>query len=400
MSMLKCRKCGGTHEIKCEVCNGTGKKPDAEGCWKCNNTGKVECDHCHGTGDNYIQCPTCRGDGEVGSSNDGLRTCPACGGRGYRNGRECECCHSTGEVPYFGVTMHKCSRCNGTGKILDPSGDKCWWCKGTGKVDCSYCNGTGVESCHHCEGKGTQPCPDCEKRGKKSETRREFLKWDFYGVVLLLSVSVVVWMPVVLGELNFREYLTSAFRPSLVTGIVAFLLAGYIRHFFGVVFHNSYTNKLCINDRIIFELIGVLSVIAIVQGVYAKVPQVEQFLLPATDWLSGIPSTEWSYIAGVCALKVSIISLSKKWGWDWGFLIEKGLIVLLALLALVFAIWPIHLPDGMALKGVCEQALPYVALPVRFIGLAVCWTVNIILWATGFIGGIVVSLVMWVISLF
>ena len=185
-----------------------------------------------------------------------------------------------------------------------------------------------------------------------------------------------------------------------MTGIVAFLLAGYIRHFFGVVFHNSYTNKLCINDRIIFELIGVLSVIAIVQGVYAKVPQVEQFLLPATDWLSGIPSTEWSYIAGVCALKVSIISLSKKWGWDWGFLIEKGLIVLLALLALVFAIWPIHLPDGMALKGVCEQALPYVALPVRFIGLAVCWTVNIILWATGFIGGIVVSLVMWVISLF
>ena len=394
MKEPKCKRCGGTHEIECEICHGTGKTKDAEGCWKCNNTGKVECDHCHGTGKNYIQCPTCHGDGEVGSSNDGLRTCPACGGRGYRNGRECECCHSTGEVPYSGVTMHKCSRCGGSGRIQDPSGDECWSCKGTGKVDCSYCNGTGEEVCYHCDGKGTLPCPVCEKRERLA---REF------RVVLLLSALVVVGVPFVLGELNFREYLVSAFRPSIETGIVAFLLVGYIRYFFGVVYRTC--NRTYINGRIVFALIGTLSAIALVQGVYAKVPQVEQFLLPAKDWFSGIPSTEWSYIAGVCALKVCIIAAARKWGWNfgkwnWEFRVEKGLIVILAIVALAFAIWPVHLPDGMALKDVCEQALPYVALPVRFIGLAVCWTVNILLWATGFVGGIVVSLVMWIISIF
>ena len=234
------------------------------------------------------------------------------------------------------------------------------------------------------------------------------MKWDYYGAVLLLSTLVVVGVPFVFGELNFREYLTSVFSPSIMTGIVAFLLVGYILYFFGAVFHNNYTNKLCINDRIFFELIGVLSVIAIVQGVCVKVPQVEQFLLPAKDWFAGISSTEWSYIAGICALKVCIISIPRKLCWNWdrrfvgeqGFGLEQGVIVLLAVFALAFAIWPSHLPDGMALKSGMDQALPYVALPVNFLGQAVYWPLLIILWALGFVGRMAVSLVMWIISLF
>ena len=217
--------------------------------------------------------------------------------------------------------------------------------------------------------------------------------------MLLLSALVVVGVPFVLGELNVMEYLTDISRPPIVAGIVAFLLAGYVRHFFGVVYCNNLTRNMPrINDRIVFEIIGMLSAIAIVQGVYAKVPQVEQFLLPAKDWFAGISSTEWSYIAGVCALKALIIWASRK--WEWKFAVEKSAILLLAAVTLAFAIWPSHLPDGMALKGVFEQALPFVALPVRFIGLAVYWPVNILLWATGFVGGLVVSLVMWIISIF
>ena len=104
--------------------------------------------------------------------------------------------------------MHKCSRCGGSGRIQDPSGDECWSCKGTGKVDCSYCNGTGEEVCYHCDGKGTLPCPVCEKRERLAREFREWIKWDYYGVVLLLSALVVVGVPFVLGELNFREYLS------------------------------------------------------------------------------------------------------------------------------------------------------------------------------------------------
>lgn len=220
--------------------------------------------------------------------------------------------------------------------------------------------------------------------------------------MLLLSALVVAVVPFFFGELNFKGYLTSAFRPSVVTGIVAFLLAGYVTHFYGVVYCNNFTHNLPrINDRIFFELIGVLSAIAIVQGVYAKVPQVEQLLLPAKDWFAGISRTEWSYIAGICALKVCIISIPRKLCWKWdrrfvveqGFGLEQGVIVLLAVFALACAIWPVHLPDGMALKGVCEQALPFVAFPVQFIGLVVYWLVNILLWATGFVGGMFVSLI-------
>ena len=188
-----------------------------------------------------------------------------------------------------------------------------------------------------------------------------------------------------------------------------FLLAGYVRHFFRVVYCNNLTRDMPrINDRIVFEIIGILSAIAIVQGVYAKVPQVEQFLLPAKDWFAGISSTEWSYIAGICALKVCIISIPRKlcWNWDWrfevmqGFSREQGVIVLLAAVALAFAIWPSHLPDGMALKSGMDQVLPYVALPIRFLGHAVYWPVCIALWALGFAGRMAVSLVLWIISLF
>lgn len=244
-----------------------------------------------------------------------------------------------------------------------------------------------------------------ETESSRSEARREWLKWDLYGAVLLLPALAVVGLPFVLGKSITAEYLSVVFTPSVVTGIAAYLLSGFAsayfynyvwcQHSFWVYeYHWTPTNW----GRSFLRLLWVLVPLVLVQGLCAKVPQMAQFLQPAKEWFAAISSTEWSYIAGVCALKVAIIWASRK--WEWKFAVEKGVIVLLAVLALAFAVWPSHLPDGMALKSGMEQALPYVALPVRFLGLAVYWPVWIGLWALGFVGRMAVSLVLWIISLF
>lgn len=235
---------------------------------------------------------------------------------------------------------------------------------------------------------------------------REWIKWDYYGVSLLTVAIVVALVPFVLGTTSVSEYLAGIVRPSIVAGCVSFMLAGYAYSIVSeFTLFNSYSRIRYCNKAVLGILFLIFSVAAIVQGVYAKIPQAEQVLMPAKDWFSGISNMEWSYIAGVCALKVALIASARKWGWNlgkwnWEFRVEKGLIVLLAVFALAFAIWPSHLPDGMALKSGMEQALPYVALPVRFLGLAVYWPVCIALWALGFVGRMAVSLVLWIISLF
>ncbi len=49
-----CAKCGGTGEIRCDHCGGSGKMPDisliGEDCLKCHGTGKNRCPECQGSG--------------------------------------------------------------------------------------------------------------------------------------------------------------------------------------------------------------------------------------------------------------------------------------------------------------------------------------------------------------
>lgn len=261
-----------------------------------------------------------------------------------------------------------------------------------------------------------------EREYRRRTISRAWLRSDLWLAATLAVSAGMVAVPLAFSGKSAVEYLTEVFTPALITGIGAFLAVEFLFWYFysyvwdlversrfskswdkfgaGVkgydwkIWESGLTN----NVKRILRLLWLLMPIAVIQGAYANIPQVTSFLAPVSDFFACISSTEWSYIASVCALKVGIIWASKR--WDWKFAVEKGLIIFLAAISLAFVIWPTHLPEGMALKGAMEQALPFVALPVRFIGLAVYWPLCIALWLLGFVGKMAVSLVMWVVSLF
>ena len=261
-----------------------------------------------------------------------------------------------------------------------------------------------------------------EREYWRRDARRTWVKCDLWFAATLAISAAVAATPFVIGAKGISTCFETVASPALVIGVGAFISIRFLSWYFysyvwdlieresrtrayeefGVsvksVDHKIWLSGRDDNARRVLRLLWVLVPLVLVQGLYAKVPQVAQFLQPAKEWFAAISSTEWSYIAGVCALKVAIIWASRK--WEWKFAVEKSVIVLLAVLALAFAIWPSHLPDGMALKSGMDQVLPYVALPIRFLGLAVYWPVCIALWALGFAGRMAVSLVLWIISLF
>lgn len=91
-----CFKCGGSGQVTCTICDGTGCTMD---CQTCDGRGvqSVECYVCHGSGEKYSggKCYTCKGSGYI---------------------------------------QQKCMICRGTG-----CGSKCYTCRGTGIQRCSVC---------------------------------------------------------------------------------------------------------------------------------------------------------------------------------------------------------------------------------------------------------------------
>lgn len=45
--------------------------------------------------------------------------------------------------------------------------EPCWYCRGTGTVECDYCQGIGFSdgSCPACSGEGRHTCPECNGSG-------------------------------------------------------------------------------------------------------------------------------------------------------------------------------------------------------------------------------------------
>lgn len=261
-----------------------------------------------------------------------------------------------------------------------------------------------------------------EREYRRKVCRHAFLRTDLWLAATLLVAGAIVAMPFIWSANSVSAYLKNVFSPALITGIGAFLAVRFLTwYFYSYVWdlaelerrtrswselgagvkgydYKVWTSGNTDNIKRCIRLLWVLMPIVVVQGLYAKIPLVASFLAPTREWFAAISSVEWSYIAGVCALKAAIIWASKK--WEWKFAVEKSLIVLLAAFALAFVVWPCHLPEGLAFRSVMEQVLPYVALPVRFLGLAVYWPILIMLWALGFVGRMAVSLVMWIVSLF
>ena len=261
-----------------------------------------------------------------------------------------------------------------------------------------------------------------EREYWRRNARRAWMRYDLWFAAMLALCTAIAAIPFIMGGKGLSTCFETVVSPALIMGAGAFISIRFLFwYFYSYVWNlvererrtrayaefdasvKTVDHKIWMpgredNIKKLFRLLWVLVPIVLVQGLCAKVPQVAQFMQPLKDWVAAISSTEWSYIAGVCALKALIIWASRK--WEWKFAVEKSAILLLATVTMAFAIWPSNLPDGMALKNVMDQVLPYVALPVRFLGLAVYWPLLIILWALGFVGRMAVSLVMWIISIF
>lgn len=98
-----------------------------------------------------VQCPTCKGEGEV--------SCATCKGQG--RSEECSTCKGTGEI--------KCPSCEGSGMDYDQEPPvKCGHCSGKGKVKCHDCDGLGKMTCNDCHGEGKTVCKECGGSGKIS----------------------------------------------------------------------------------------------------------------------------------------------------------------------------------------------------------------------------------------
>ena len=81
MDNSTCLKCGGTGEIICSVCNGTGRD---ETCQRCDGDKIIQSEN----GDTSIICPDCEGTGKQVCKNcfgEAMVECPDCEGTGERH---------------------------------------------------------------------------------------------------------------------------------------------------------------------------------------------------------------------------------------------------------------------------------------------------------------------------
>lgn len=170
-----CGHCHGQKQFECEKCNGKGRYSS---CSKCGSSGEATCPRCGGTGrldcpvcnygkvekTRWINCARCHGTGIRGYDSGGALSCFDCRGRGQVKERYKEICPNChGDYHDAGG---KCSRCNGTGKVV------CDRCDGTKHAKCSTCNGTGKVNCHKCDGHGKVKCPECKAREDEIARKR------------------------------------------------------------------------------------------------------------------------------------------------------------------------------------------------------------------------------------
>lgn len=121
----------------------------------------MTCSNCLGTGKE--KCTRCEGTGKIVNMFGGIpgsrlpsaswsATCPECGGRSEI---KCRVCHGTGEPqsPPPRPARKDCTLCNGSGKIRCKS----LYCRGSG----SYMGPTGLVICSMCGGSGRMTCDNC-----------------------------------------------------------------------------------------------------------------------------------------------------------------------------------------------------------------------------------------------
>lgn len=85
-----------------------------------NGVSKTKCENCSGEG--VIECPTCKGSGELVKSID------------------CKNCGSSGKI-YKNQDIIDCPYCD-DGKIVETT--ICNVCHGSGQIKCPVCNGKGI----------------------------------------------------------------------------------------------------------------------------------------------------------------------------------------------------------------------------------------------------------------
>lgn len=248
---------------------------------------------------------------------------------------------------------------------------------------------------------------ECAVEERKQQSRSR-VKDLHIATILAIAMVVIAW-PLYRGNFVLEEFLRTALSRALIIGGAVFLSVEYVVWYFSdyVVrlaergwksrIEDSWANRKirgyshrvwelneegCWKDRFV-RLLWVLVPFVVVQMLDANVPHVSQALQPAKEWVACISNTEWTYIAGICALKVGIIAFARRRGWN--FIAEKCAVVLLAGLSLALLIWPTYLADGLALKSISAQILSYVSLPVYCVGCAVFWPVWLVLLVVGYV---------------
>ena len=245
---------------------------------------------------------------------------------------------------------------------------------------------------------------------------------DLHVAIISAIAMAVIALPLYCGNYVLGELLRTVFSQALIVGCALFLsieyVVWYLVEYVILLAEQGWKSRLDSwdtrkirgdssrvwtpkedgdwKDRFM-RLLWVLVPLAVVQMLATKVPHVSQVLQPAKDWFGSISNTEWTYIAGICALKVGVIAFARRRGWN--YIAEKSAIVLLAGLSLALLIWPTYLPDGLALKSISAQVLSYVSIPVYCIGCAVFWPVWLLLLVVGYVCRMAGLFVWWIGSM-
>jgi len=127
-----CPQCRGGKTLVCELCKGKGKIETQKVCPDCGGAKPTKCERCGGKG--WLRCNSCNGTGRkrtpgVGHLRGGTEPCNKCAGRGRVRCRSCT----------RGYSM--CKRCKNRGLITVT--EPCKACNGKGHVDCFRCRGSG-----------------------------------------------------------------------------------------------------------------------------------------------------------------------------------------------------------------------------------------------------------------
>ncbi len=137
---------GGTIEILCSACTGSGRR-------------RKDCENCGGTGTRKERCTQCNGSGEylnTTGSNDKIKKCRKCDRDGMME-IDCDVC-SGGNAP-SGQLQVTCESCGGAGATTHGQCSTCSQYPETdnGTLPCPECDsGANPPECHICNGTGEQ----------------------------------------------------------------------------------------------------------------------------------------------------------------------------------------------------------------------------------------------------